>query len=244
MPRIARNKFKTGFFHIIIQGINKEYIFQDNGDKENFIYLMKKYYIDYKINLVAYCVMDNHAHFIIYTENIREISNYMHRINSIYAMYYNNKLNRVGYVFRNRYNSQYIDNEEYLLKCIKYIHMNPVKANIVEKENQYKYSSYNDFIYGKEFIVKPVVDEILKNKYKKIDEIDVKMMDIDNDNENFENAITKYLNINKLNLNNINQDKKEILKLSLVLISKGYNQKQIAKRLNISSSKISRILKE
>ena len=152
MSRVAREKYKTGFFHIMIQGINKEYIFEKNENKEKYLFLMKKYYENYNIKIIAYCIMNNHAHFLIYSDDIKQISNYMHKINSIYAMDYNTINKRVGYLFRDRYKSQYINNREYLFKCIKYIHLNPVKAHIVKEERQYKYSSYNDFLYKKEYI--------------------------------------------------------------------------------------------
>ena len=107
--------------------------------------------------------MNNHAHFIIYADDVTQISEYMHRINSIYAMNYNKNLQRVGYVFRDRYKSQYISDKEYLYKCIKYIHMNPVKAKIVNKENKYMYSSYNDFKYKRNFIDDDVINLVFNN---------------------------------------------------------------------------------
>ena len=83
---------------------------------------------------------------LLYANDIKQISNFMKNINSIYAMYYNKKTDRVGYVFRNRFKSVPIMDRKQLYTCIKYIHMNPVKAGKVKEESDYRYSSYNDYL--------------------------------------------------------------------------------------------------
>lgn len=90
--------------------------------------------------------MNNHAHFLIHSEKSEYLGKYMQRLNTSYSQYYNKALKRVGYVFRNRYYSQDILNEKQLYNCLAYIHNNPVKAKIVKEANEYKYSSYNEFM--------------------------------------------------------------------------------------------------
>ena len=87
----------------MVQGINKEYIFKTNEEKNKYLELLKKYYLEFEIDIIAYCIMDNHAHMLLYSEKIQNISNFMRQINSIYAMHYNKKKDRVGYVYRNRF---------------------------------------------------------------------------------------------------------------------------------------------
>ena len=99
--------------------------------------------------LVAYCVMSNHAHILVYTEDIREISLFMKKVNTTYAIYYNKNEERVGYVFANRYYSQSIKNERHLLTCIQYIHQNPVKAGLANLPIEYKFSSFKDYYKNK-----------------------------------------------------------------------------------------------
>ena len=70
----------------------------------------------------------------------------MHKVNTLYAIYFNKKYNRVGYVFRDRYKSQAIYSEKQLYTCINYIHYNPVKAGICKIASEYEYSSYNEYI--------------------------------------------------------------------------------------------------
>ena len=98
------------------------------------------------VEIIAYCIMPNHAHFILKTNNISQLSKLMQKINTSYARYYNYMENgRVGYVFRDRFLSEPIDSKRYLLNCIKYIHNNPVKACIVNKCEEYAFSSYCDY---------------------------------------------------------------------------------------------------
>lgn len=133
----------------MVQGVNKEYIFNDDAEKQKYKSLLfdtlKKFE---EIKLVAYCIMSNHAHMLIYTESIDNLSNFMKSINVSYSMYYNRRNDRVGVLFRNRFESQPIINIRHLYNCIVYIHNNPVKAGIAQNVAQYKYSSYKGYIDG------------------------------------------------------------------------------------------------
>ena len=150
MPRVARKNIVASYIHVITQGIRKEYIFRKDTYKEKYIELVKEKFAEIEgINLLCYCIMDNHAHFLIFTEKICELSKVMAKINCSFGRYYNKEEDRVGYVFRNRYKSQVIKNQGHLNNTLVYIHRNPVKANMVADMGQYKYSSYNDMKYGK-----------------------------------------------------------------------------------------------
>ncbi len=249
MPRLPRNIHKAGFFHIMVQGINKSYIFQTEMQKKEYIKLMKECNKKIDIKIIAYCIMDNHSHIIIYSENITNISSYMKSLNTRYGIYYNKTNDRIGFVFRNRFQSQYIDDKNYLINCIKYIHMNPVKAGKTLKEEDYKYSSYNEYFKNKKFIlnkeplIKIFIDKksILKRIETANDKIEV--MDIERDEENFKIAIQEYLRKNKLNLGEIKNNKNKIIELAEYLKNKKYKQVQLAKILEINPKTLSRILK-
>ena len=142
MPRLARKLLNGEFFHITVKGINGEYIFQDDKNKNEYLKLLKE---KINIDILAYCIMDNHAHILIKTENVDEMSKYMKKVNTSYALYYNKKNMREGYVFKNRFFSQQIEDRKHLFSCIVYIHKNPVKANIVRNMEKYKFSSFNDY---------------------------------------------------------------------------------------------------
>lgn len=146
MPRLARKYLESTFIHIIVQGIDKEYIFQKNSFKDAYLNILKKNISETDIKVIAYCVMGNHIHLLVYSENINSLSKIMQRTNGAYAKLYNKTKNRVGYVFRNRYYTQMILTEQQLYNCIVYIHKNPIRANIVNVFQEYKYSSYKEYI--------------------------------------------------------------------------------------------------
>ena len=181
MARKARKYKNASFFHIIVQGIDKESIFRYKRYKNEYKRLMDRE-LEKSNNIIeSYCIMDNHAHFILKVDKIEEISALMQKINSAYAIYYNYMENgRVGYVFRDRFLSEPITNRTYLINCIKYIHNNPVKARMVEHCEEYEFSSYKDFLKTLNYDNRDVFsqDEILDICYNT--NINKVCLDIDN----------------------------------------------------------------
>ena len=96
MPRKARDIFDASFFHVIVQGINKEFIFKEERFINQYLKLIRKHIDDYNVEIIAYCIMGNHAHFLLKTDSIEEISKVMHKTNGMYAKYYNYINERVG----------------------------------------------------------------------------------------------------------------------------------------------------
>lgn len=163
MPRISRNNMKASFFHIMVQGIKKEYIFDTKENIEKYIKLLN----DKKENILilAYCIMGNHAHILVKISDINYLENWMHKVNTSYARYYNKKNNRVGYVFRDRYKSQQIMDVKYLYNCIQYIHNNPVKADICKRQEDYDYSSFKQIYKGKNENIISLLNSIVEIGY-------------------------------------------------------------------------------
>ena len=100
MSRIARKYLNTSFFHVMSQGINREKIFYKKSYCKKYLNLMQENEKKYNVEIIAYCVMSNHVHMLIYAEKINNLSNFMRMINTSYARYFNWYENRVGYVFR------------------------------------------------------------------------------------------------------------------------------------------------
>lgn len=146
MPRKARNSCVSSFYHIMVQGDEKKSIFKKNYYKDKFIYLLKRNAFRNDVKLIAYCVMDNHTHILVHTKEIERISKMMSQCNTSYGMFFSNERKNVGHVFRDRYRTEAICAEKYLINCIKYIHQNPVKANVVDNCGEYMFSSYNEYL--------------------------------------------------------------------------------------------------
>ncbi len=129
----------------MIRGNERKEIFMDDEDGERFLNTLDEKKKEGEYILYAYCLMDNHVHLVI-KEGKDSISRIMKRINTSYAYYYNKKYNRVGHVFQDRYRSEAVENDGYLITLIRYVHNNPVKAGICRNVVQYSWSSYNLYI--------------------------------------------------------------------------------------------------
>ncbi len=130
----------------MVQGIAKEYIFDTDEMKNTYLYNLAKYKDEEGIKILAYCIMGNHCHLLVYTPSVDNLGRYMLRVNTRYAKYYNFKTDRVGYVFRERYKSQAIYDINYVGNCLCYIHNNPINAGIAQKLDEYPYSSYDCYM--------------------------------------------------------------------------------------------------
>lgn len=248
MPRCI---YKEGFFHVMVQGINKKYIFEKNIDKEEYLSLLLRYKDNFKIMLLAYCIMDNHVHILIYTDEVYEMSQYMRVVNSKFARDYNRSIDRVGYVFRDRFNSQYIDTREYLLKCLNYIHMNPVKAKIVKTPQEYKYSSYNNFIKKSGNVNDKVIEKIFDSEknyldiFNSISDEEIEIMDIEREEINFMVAVNKYLSSKNIKLETVKAEKEILYDFcKWLVLEKKYKQVQVAKLLKLDIKKIYYIIRK
>lgn len=146
MPRSARKDIETAYHHIMVQGIAREHIFEDNLGKEHYLYRIGDLSKENEIEVLAYCIMSNHAHFLVYIDNMQALSTVMRKANTAYAVYYNKKKNRVGYVFRDQYRSEPVKDERHLLSCIVYIHNNPITAGMCTERSQYKWSSWHEYM--------------------------------------------------------------------------------------------------
>jgi len=160
VSRYPREYSETGIYHVMLRGNERKDIFIDHFDKEKFLFKLFDVKKNNAFTLYAYCIMGNHVHLIIKEEN-GKISSIMKKIAIRYAQYFNNRYNRVGHVFQDRFKSAPIENEVYLLSAIRYVHNNPEKAGISKKET-YQWSSYSEYINilsGKSPL--PEIEEIL-----------------------------------------------------------------------------------
>ncbi|MGI6685228.1 MAG: transposase [Bacillota bacterium] len=150
MPRIAREKGEFSTYHIILRGNERKNIFLQDDDKIRFLNIMSRMMEKYNFILESYCLMDNHVHLLI-NDNGNDISKIIKSINVSYAYYFNHNYKRVGHLFQDRFKSEIVENDNYLLALTAYIHNNPVKARIVRLPEEYKWSSFKSYL-GKDRI--------------------------------------------------------------------------------------------
>lgn len=137
--------YSNQYYHVYNRGNNFEPIFFSEDNYHFFIKRLLEYF-DNKINLLAYCLMPNHYHLLIEILEDEFLHKAMQRFSTSYTKAINKNQNRVGHLFQGRYKSKLVPNNNYLLHLSRYIHLNPVKAGLVDKPEDWSFSSYRDFI--------------------------------------------------------------------------------------------------
>ncbi len=150
MPRQARKIPEVGSLHVICRGNNQRKIFRYERDKKRYYLHLKDFRYEDKVDIYHYCLMTNHLHLIVGLNQKSNLSRFMKRTNLKYVHYYKRKYTYCGHLWQGRFISKIIDNEAYLIQCGKYIELNPVSAGIVDSPQDYKYSSYNYYAFGKD----------------------------------------------------------------------------------------------
>jgi len=145
MPRVAREKSETGIYHIMMRGVDKRDIFINEEDYKRFLFYIVKAKKKSNFSLLSYCLMTNHVHLLL-KEGNEEIGESIRRISVGYAQYHNTRHNRIGHLFQNRFRSEPINNDSYLLTVLRYIHQNPLKAGIINSGCDYEWSSYGLYL--------------------------------------------------------------------------------------------------
>ncbi|MFP4698620.1 MAG: REP-associated tyrosine transposase [Eubacteriales bacterium] len=179
MARQARKRSATGIYHIMLRGIDKRNIFLDDEDRKRFIDKMRKAKEKANFELYAYCLMDNHIHLLI--KESEEIGTSIKRITIGYVSWHNNKYGRTGHLFQNRFNSEVVETESYLITVLRYIHQNPVKAKIVNKVGEYDWSSYKEYILEYKNKETFIDARVVKNYFNTIQDFNTYMNEKNND---------------------------------------------------------------
>ncbi|MBI5103313.1 MAG: transposase [Nitrospirae bacterium] len=148
MARPLRIEYEGAVYHIMSKGNRGEFIFIDEKDKDVFLDILGRAVDRYGINIYAWCIMGNHYHLLVSIPH-GNLSKGMHYIGSGYGSYLRRYRGFIGHVFAGRYKSLCVDKEGYLLELSRYIHLNPVRAGIAKRPEEYKWGSYLQYI-GKE----------------------------------------------------------------------------------------------
>jgi len=145
MPRQARGKSSTKIYHIMLRGINRQSIFEDEEDNEKFLQILADCKVVCGFEIYAYCLMGNHVHLLLKVGK-EELQQIFKRVGARYVYWFNWKYRRSGHLFQDRFKSEPVEEDEYFVTVLRYIHQNPLKAQICPTLDEYKWSSYNDYI--------------------------------------------------------------------------------------------------
>lgn len=177
---VIRNFTENQHYHVFNRGVEKRKIFLDNQDYNIFLYylfiylvpleeVLKKYpllpihlqskNLSKELSLVSYCLMPNHFHLLLKQESKDAVSRFMKQVTNAYTRYFNHKYKRVGGLVQGRFKAVLIVKDELLLHISRYIHLNPVISNLIKDLEDYRWSSYLDYISksSKSFISKDLI---------------------------------------------------------------------------------------
>jgi len=255
MPRKARIQSSTDYYHIMMRGNNRESIFSMDEQKSFFLDSLEKQQDDQLIHIAAYCLMNNHVHIVVKSEP-SNLAKAIKSVNIKYAMHFNQTRSRIGHVFQDRYKSEPIEDDKYLMQVIRYVHNNPVKAKLVKSPEDYRWSSFNEYLSDNVIISslqKKFILELFSSEINQFIEFhnqkdNNEFLDIDEEMEQnrleyAQEIISNYFN--EKGLTEAKQVKKNPVHLEEIirrlLNSSKLSHRQIAKLLSISSSTVHKV---
>ncbi len=149
MSRPLRIAYPGAFYHITARGNEKKPVFKSRLDREKFLNYLESATERYNAVIHVYCLMDNHYHLLLETPS-GNLPHIMLHINGAYTNYFNVKRERSGHLFQGRYRAILVEKDEYAKELSRYIHLNPVRAGMVEMPEEYEWSSYQEYIGKRE----------------------------------------------------------------------------------------------
>lgn len=152
MPRKPRQYSSTGIYHAILRSVNQHLIFEEDFDYQKFLFILSDCKEKYNVDIYAYCLMDNHIHFLI-SSPPEVLARFFQSLESRFALWYNNKYSRSGHLFQDRFHSQKIESDNHFLRALLYIHNNPVKAGMCRYSTEYRWSSCQAYYGAKDHVV-------------------------------------------------------------------------------------------
>lgn len=159
MARRTREKSQSKYYHVIVRGIGKQVLFEEQKDYLFYLNILEKYSQETDISVCAYCLMENHVHLLLYDPE-DHLAELMKKLGVVYSKYYNRTYERTGHLFQDRYLSEPVENEPYLLTVFRYILKNPQKAGICNAED-YKWSSYKEYALRDSFVRTDIFEKII-----------------------------------------------------------------------------------
>lgn len=141
MARKPRIHFPGAVYHVMLRGNAGQDIFTDDSDRSRFLQILQQEQELSRCRIHAYCLMDNHIHLALQVANV-PLSKIMQKVGFRYTQYMNRKLERTGHLFQGRFKAILVDENNYLLELVRYIHLNPLRVNLVADLDNYLWSSH------------------------------------------------------------------------------------------------------
>jgi putative transposase len=145
MPRRPRVHVAGAFYHVTLRGNHQQAIFRHVGDRTTLNAIVAEQLGKFGARLHAYCWMTNHLHLLVQVSDI-PLGRPMQRISARYARWFQSTLPTTGHLFERRYHALLVDADSYLLEAVRYIHLNPVRAELVRDPNEYRWSSHGVYL--------------------------------------------------------------------------------------------------
>ena len=159
MPRQARIRSNSGYLHVIVRGIGRQLLFEEDEDYRFYLNRLERYSRETQVGVCSYCLMENHVHLLLH-DHEGNVPLLMKKMGVSYSQYFNKKYNRIGHLFQDRYLSEPIEDEAYFLTALRYILNNPRKAGLCATAD-YPWSSYDGYDDALTFLDSTLMREML-----------------------------------------------------------------------------------
>src|SRR3989338_1579089 len=150
MSRAPRISLEGLVYHVINRGNNRQDVFRDEEDFDTYLKTIIRFKKKYSFKLYGYCLMKNHTHLLLEPVKPGTLSKIIQSITLSHIRLYHSKYKSSGHLWQGRFKNPIIQTDEYLLQCLKYIELNPVRANRVARPQDYRWSSYKFHAFGKD----------------------------------------------------------------------------------------------
>ena len=139
MPRRPRQNLEGTVFHVVSRGVAGQLIFEDDFDRSRFVWQLNEVSERFGWRVIAWCLMGTHFHLVVECD-LEQLSLAVHRLNCLYAMYFNRRHNRRGHLFENRFSSWVVRDEAHLEATVGYVLENPVRAGLCRQASEWRWS--------------------------------------------------------------------------------------------------------
>jgi putative transposase len=151
MARKQRYHIPGAFYHVMLRGNDGQAIFSDDNERCRICLLIQEGVERYGHRIHAFCLMGNHIHLLIQVGAI-SLSKIIHNLTFRYSQFFNGRYQKVGHLFQGRFKAILIQEKTYFLRLLRYIHMNPVRAHLVQEPEDYPWSGHSAYLGQMEFV--------------------------------------------------------------------------------------------